>query len=166
MESGNLLTGAKYIGIDFYPDAEPAELGQFLDYETIPTIDTGLGQLQQKVSAILGMVADLPLDQTVASANAALASLDETLNGVSALLEEEGTRELPAELNRTMEDLRATLQGLSPDSEVYRSLNSSLLRLNRTLGNLEAVTNTLATQPNAAILPSRAPSDPEPEVQQ
>lgn len=166
MESGNLLTGAKYIGIDFYPDAEPAEIGQFLNYQTVPTIDTGLGQLQQKVSAILGMIADLPLDQTVASANAALASLDETLDGVSALLEQDGTRELPAELNRTMEDLRATLQGLSPDSEVYRSLNSSLLRLNRTLGNLETVTNTLATQPNAAILPSRAPSDPEPEVKQ
>jgi len=164
LESGNLLTGAKYIYIDYFPDAEPAELGKFLEWTTIPTIDTGLGHLQQQVSAILGMVADLPLDQTVESANAAIGSLQETLDGVTALLEEQGTKELPAELNRTLEDLRAALQGLSPQSEAYRSLNSSLLRLNRTLGNLESVTNTLASQPNAVILPADAPPDPEPEV--
>jgi hypothetical protein len=55
---------------------------------------------------------------------------------------------------------------LSPDSELYQSLGSSLLRLNRSLGNLESLTRTLASQPNAAIMPSSAEPDPIPEVTQ
>jgi paraquat-inducible protein B len=163
LESGNLLTGAKYIGIDYFPNAEPAELGSFQEWSTIPTIGTGLGQLQQQLSSILNMFNELPLQDTVESVNSAVSSLDETLGSLNTLLEQQGTQQLPAELNATLEDLRGILQGFSPDSEAYRSLNSSLLRLNRTLSNLESITGTLASQPNAVILPSDAPPDPIPE---
>jgi hypothetical protein len=58
------------------------------------------------------------------------------------------------------------VSGLAPDSDLYQSLNSSLLRLNKSLGNLEALTRTLAAQPNAAVMPSSAKPDPIPEVTQ
>ena len=48
--------------------------------------------------------------------------------------------------------------------ELYQSLSSSLLRLNKSLGNLESLTRTLATQPNAAVMPTSAEPDPIPEV--
>lgn len=164
LETGNLLTGAKYVNIDYFPGAEPAALGTFLEYPVLPTVDTGFGHLQQQVSSILEMLADLPLDQTVADANRAIASLDDLLVSANGLLAEQGTRQLPDELNTTLQELRGALHGLSPGSDVYESINSSLRRLNRTLGNLEAVTGTLAAQPNAAVLPSTAAPDPVPEV--
>ncbi|MCB1843621.1 MAG: intermembrane transport protein PqiB, partial [Halioglobus sp.] len=165
LESGSLLTGAKYVNFDYFPDAEPATLGDFLEFQTIPTVDTGLGQLQQKITSILNTVDKLPLDETVASANAAIASLDAALGSLNGLLEGPGTQALPGELERTLESLRNTLDAFTPDSEVYRSISSSLLKLNRTLDNLESVSGTLATQPSAVLLPGTPSPDPVPEAQ-
>ncbi|MDZ7784307.1 MAG: MlaD family protein [Halioglobus sp.] len=164
LESGNLLTGSKYVNLDYFSDVQPAEPTRFLDYPTIPTVDTGLGQLQQQVSSILTTIDNLPLDQTVAEANAAIGELNSALEKFNTLLAQPGTRELPGNLDATLEEVRSTLQGLSPGSGLYESLNSSLLRLNRTLGNLESVTDTLASKPNAVLLPSKPTPDPVPEA--
>jgi paraquat-inducible protein B len=166
MESGNLLTGAKYIGIDYFDDVEEATQGLFLEYPTIPTIGTGLGQLEQKLTSILDKINALPLDDTVTGANAAIATLNQTLANLNTIMTNQSTQQLPAQLDKTLQQLRDTLEGLSPDSEVYQSINSSLLRLNRTMGNMESLTRTLSAQPNAALMPSKPTPDPIPEVRQ
>lgn len=166
LETGNLLTGAKYINLDYYPDAPDEGLGKFLDYTTIPSIDTGLGQMQQQVSLILDKIAKLPLDRTVSEVNVAVAELNATLASLNTLLAQSSTRELPQELNATLADLRKSLDALAPQSELYQGINSSLLRLNNTLGNLDQLTRTLAAQPSAVVLPAPATPDPLPEIKQ
>jgi paraquat-inducible protein B len=166
LESGNLLTGAKYIGIDYFADAEEAEQGTFLEYPTIPTIGTGLGQLEQKLTSILDKINDLPLDDTVTGANAALVTLNTTLANLNTIVANQSTQQLPAQLDKTLQQLRETIKGLSPDSEVYQSINSSLLRLNRTMGNMESLTRKLSGQPNSVLVPSSPTPDPIPEVRQ
>ena len=164
--SGNLLTGAKYVSIDYYADAEKASMGEFLEYTTIPAIDTGLAQLEQKINSILDTVNALPLKDTVAGTNAAIAKLNQSLASVNVLLESQSTKGLPDQLNQTLQELNNALSGLSPDSETYHSINSSLLRLSRTLGNLDSLTRTLSEQPSALILPTETVTDPIPEVTQ
>jgi len=164
MASGNLLTGSKYISIDFFEGAKAASLGSFMEYTTIPTIDSGLAQLDQKVNALLDNINALPLADTVASANTAIASLNQNLASLQSILENQSTQQLPANLNETLEELRDAVDNLSPDSQAGQSLNSSLLSLNRTLGNLENLTRTLSGQPNAVLLPSTPVPDPIPEV--
>ena len=166
LESGNLLTGAKYISIDYFPGAGPAEMGDFVRYPTIPTDSSGLGQLQHQLSASLDKVNALPLEDTVASANSAMASLNANLQSLQKILDSQGTQQLPGEMAATLEEIRLAVSGLTPDSDLYQSLSSSLVRLNRSLGNLEALTRTLASQPNAAVMPSSAKPDPVPEVSQ
>ncbi|MEZ5572163.1 MAG: intermembrane transport protein PqiB [Halioglobus sp.] len=164
MESGNLITGAKYIGIDFHPDAEPATEGSFMEYTTIPTIETGLAQLAQSVNSILDTIDKLPLKETVAGANQAIGTLNQSLVSLHTILENQQTQQLPAQLDKTLQQLRDAVGGLSPNSDAYQSLNSSLLSLNRTMGNLESLTRTLAEQPNAVVLPTSPVPDPIPEV--
>lgn len=164
LDSGNILTGAKYVNMDFYPDTDKTKMGKFLEYTTIPTIDTGLAQLEQKVNAILDTINGLPLDDTVASANATISKMGESLDSLNAILASESTKELPHQLNETLQELNKVLSGLSPDSEAYQSINSSLLRLSRTLGNLDSLTRTLSEQPSALILPADPVTDPIPEV--
>jgi paraquat-inducible protein B len=166
LETGSLLTGAKYVNIDYFEGAEEASLGEFLEYTTIPVIETGLGQLEQKLNALLEKINTLPLEDTVNGANSALATLNETLASLHEVLENQSTQELPQQLDQTLQDLQDTLQGFAPDSEAYRSINSSLLRLNRTLGNMESLTRSLSEQPNAAVMPSNPTPDPIPEVRQ
>jgi paraquat-inducible protein B len=164
LESGNLLTGAKYITVDYFPGAGPGETSEFFDYPTIPTVASGLGQLQYQLSAILDKVNALPLEATVANANAALGNLNDNLVSLEKILAAGSTQQLPADLQATLEEIRLAVSGLAPDSELYQNLGSSLLRLNNSLGNLETLTRTLASQPNAAIMPSSDTPDPIPEV--
>jgi paraquat-inducible protein B len=166
MESGNLLTGAKFISIDFFDEAKPASEATFLDYTTIPTIETGLTQIAQSVSSILNTIDTLPLAETVSGANTAIASLNESLASLESIMANQSAQQLPEQVDKTLQELREAISGLSPDSEAYQSMNSSLLSLNRTLGNLESLTRTLAEQPNAALLPSQQTPDPIPEVKE
>ncbi len=135
-----------------------------MEYTTIPTIDSGLAQLDQKVNALLDNINALPLADTVASANTAIATLNKNLASLQSILENQSTQQLPANLNETLQELRDAVDNLSPDSQAGQSLNSSLLSLNRTLGNLESLTRTLSGQPNAVLLPSTPAPDPIPEV--
>ncbi len=161
---GNLLTGAKFVNFDFFPDAKEASLATFLDYTTIPTIDSGLAQIDQKVNTLLDNINELPLADTVESANTAIATLNKNLASLQALLENQSTQQLPVQLDQTLQELRDAVSNLSPNSQAYQSLSSSLLSLNRTLANLESLTRTLSGQPNAVLLPSTPVPDPVPEV--
>jgi len=164
MGSGNLITGAKYISIDFFPDAKPDTLSTFLDYTTIPTVETGLAQLEQKVNAILDTINALPLADTVSSANTAIGTLNQTLASLQSILESQGSQQLPANLDKTLRELQDTISTLAPDSAASQGLNASLLSLNRTLGNLESFTRTLSEQPSAVVVPASPRPDPIPEV--
>lgn len=164
MASGNLLTGATYISFDFFPDAREDTESTFMEYTTIPTIDSGLAQLDQKVNALLDNINALPLADTVTSANTALASLNQNLASLQSILDNQSTQQLPAQLDQTLQELKDVVSNLSPNSQAYQSLNSSLLSLNRTMGNLETLTRTLSGQPNAVLLPSTPVPDPIPEV--
>ncbi len=166
LENDNLLTGSKYIGLDFFTNVEAQETRMFNTYSTIPSIDTGLGQLQQKFITILDTVNELPLDKTVGSANSALDSLNDSLSSLQSILTSQDTKNLPLQLEQTLRELQQTLSGYSPDSETYDSINSSLELLNRTLSNFEALSDTLARQPNSFILPVKQAPDPMPEVKQ
>ena len=164
MGSGNLLTGAKYIGLDYFPVDERIEMGRWGQYDEIPTIAGGVDQIMVKVNALLDKFDALPLENTLENADDAISQLEKTLVGLRLLLEQENTQALPGELRQTLGELRATLDGFSPDSPMYQNLNNTLQQLNRTLGNVESLTRTLSEQPNAAIMPSNIPPDPIPEA--
>jgi len=171
LQTGNLLTGKLYIGLDYYPDAEPAKEGDFEGYTVVPAIPTGLGRIEQQVATLLDTINSLPLDVTVTEINKALAGLDDTLVAMTAamgslqgVLDQDSTRAMAAELNATLAEVRKAMAGLSPDSDVGDSITSSLYELNRTLRNIEELTRTLSEQPNALLFPVDAPADPTPEA--
>ncbi|MCB1732277.1 MAG: intermembrane transport protein PqiB [Halieaceae bacterium] len=171
LQTGNLLTGKLYVSLDFYPDAEPVAPEKFDDYVVIPSIPSGLGRIEQQVATLLDNFNALPLATTVAEINKALAGLDDTLQTMTAtmgslqgVLDQDSTRAMTGELNATLAEVRKTMAGLSPDSDVGDSLTSSLYELNRTLRNLEELTRTLSDQPNALLFPVDALADPTPEA--
>jgi paraquat-inducible protein B len=160
LETGNLLTGTQYVGIDYYPNVEgEAAVGNWAEYPTIPAISGGFGQIMVKVNSILDQIDRAPIEETVAD-------LDRALQGLQELLNSQATQDLPGELAATLEALQKTVDGLSPNSELYQNLNTSMRELKRTLSNLENVTRTLSGQPNAAIMGSKLPADPVPEAKQ
>jgi paraquat-inducible protein B len=163
--SGSMLTGSLYVSIDYYPD-EPAEVvGAFEGYSTIPTVVGGFSRLEAQLSAIVEKVNKLPLEDTVKGANLAIAELTTTISALREVIENDKTQSLTAELHQTLTEVRHTLSGVSPDSPAYQALNASLIELNSTLQNLNALTRTLADKPNAVVMPVDLPPDPTPEAQ-
>jgi paraquat-inducible protein B len=131
LTTGNLLTGAKLISMEFYDDLGPADLGEFAGYTTLPTITTGFGRLEQKVGTLLDKFNGLPLDTTVSSINQVLKELNESLTALNVLLEGDNTQAIPGDLRNTLAALRSLLQS---DSSVGLTA-----RVDETLASLRKI---------------------------
>ena len=121
LKTGNLLTGQLYVDLDFQKDAPAATVAEVEGYRVIPTAAGGLGELEDKATAVLDKLAALPLEQTVKNASDALASIKEM-----------------------SEDLKTTLGGFGENSPLYRQLNL-------TLNSVRALADTLERKPNSII---------------
>ena len=82
---------------------------------------------------------------------------------LDALVKADATQQLPAEVNKSLADLRKTLAGLSPGSPVYERINSNLQAMDKVLRDLQPVVQTLNQQSNALIISADPAADPEPE---
>jgi len=138
LKTGNLLTGQLYVDLDFQKDAPPATVAELEGYRLIPTTSGGLGELQDKATALLDKLAGLPLDETVRNASA-------TLESVKAMTE----------------NLSKTAAGFSEDSPVYRQLSATLRELDETLRSVRALADTLEQKPNSVIF-GKGKSTPTP----
>ncbi|MBY4675316.1 intermembrane transport protein PqiB [Marinobacterium arenosum] len=169
LKSGNLLTGALYVDLDLYPDSEPASIEVHQGYAVIPTISGGLQRLESKVFALLEKLEKLPLepvlnqaDASLAEARRALQQLNQTLQGVDTLLQSQPTRQLPAELSATLQQIRQSARSLSPDSPLYDELGGAARELRATLNKLQPVLDTLNDRPSALIFDRAPQQDPMP----
>ncbi|NJR41916.1 MAG: MCE family protein [Akkermansiaceae bacterium] len=68
LKTGNLLTGSLFVDLDDVKDASlaPAEMAQVGDFPSIPTVSSGLVQLEAKLNSILTKVDALDLEGTMA----------------------------------------------------------------------------------------------------
>jgi paraquat-inducible protein B len=155
LSTGNLLTGGLYVSLDYFPNAEPAEQGIYAGRTTIPTISSGLEGIAQKLTMFLDKLNKLPLEDTVEETNNMLASIDR-------LVASEGIQSLPVSLDKTLTELQATLTSMSADSELQARLLPTITELERTLGSLRKVLDTLDEQPNSLIFNRKYRDDPRP----
>ena len=95
LNSGNLLTGALYVGIDFYPKEEPASMGEYGDYPTIPTLSSGIARIEKQIGDLLERLNALPLDATVANLNDTLEQAAGALDAIRRLTGSGGAQALP-----------------------------------------------------------------------
>jgi paraquat-inducible protein B len=148
LATGSLITGSLYVALDVYPDDPPATVGTFAGRPTLPTVETGLAGLEQKVASLLAKISALPLEKTVTQATATLADL-------SALLASPEMRALPGSLETTLAELTNTLSSVAAESELQERLLS-------TLASLQELLDTLAEKPNALIFNHEPGADLEP----
>jgi paraquat-inducible protein B len=155
LATGNLLTGSLYVSLDHYPDAPKAENGQFGARPMIPSIESGLGGIEQRITVLLDRLNELPLDETVTE-------LQGTLASINKILASDAMQSLPAGLEATLEELKGTLASFSGDSELQERMLPTIGELERTLASLRQVLDTLEAQPNALLFNRDHREDPRP----
>lgn len=172
LKSGNLLTGALFVDLNFHPDlADTYVAERFEDRTVFPTTSSGFAQLEAQLTNLLNKLNSLQiepllssLDRNLQTSEAMLADVRQLSESFQALLDDPSTREMPDNLNQTLKELRQTLQGFSPSSGAYRELTSTLERLERLMRDLQPVARTLSEQPNALIFERSLDEDPEPQA--
>ena len=171
LKSGNLLTGALFVDLDFYKDAEPFKPESFAEVPVFPTISAGLAQIEQKVSNLLDKLNKLKIEPVIASLDKTLVSTQQTMEKVNSiaasvdqLLAEPAIGQMPNNIDATMRQLRDTLNGFSPDSQGYNELTQTLSRLEKLMKEMQPVIRTLNDQPNALIFNKQLTEDPQPRA--
>lgn len=151
------------------PAAVFAEQSQFKGYRVLPTARSGLGHIEQKVVKVLDKLNNLPVEQllgqtsgTLLEAQQMLAQTTQLLQSIDALVKQQDTQQLPADMQKTLQQIRQTLAGFSPGAPAYERLNGNLISLDRLLRDLQPVVQTLNQQSNALILGADKAVDPEP----
>ncbi len=171
LKSGNLLTGALFVDLNFYPEAVPFQRMTFAEKQVFPTTSGGFAQIEQKVSNLLDKLNNLQIEPILGTLNQTLLSTQQTMDkmnaiaaSVDALLADPATGQLPDNVNSTMRQLRDTLQGFAPDSPGYNELTQTLSRLESLMRDLQPVIRTLNDQPNALIFDKQITEDPQPRA--
>jgi len=172
LKAGNLLTGALFVDLNFDKELRGDYQPETFEGKTVfPTTAGGFAQIEQKVSNLLDKLNALQvepildkLDQTLATSQATLEEVQHSAEALRDMLDDPATREIPGNLNRTLQNLRTTLDGLSPNSAAYRQLNDTLKGIERLVRDLQPLAKTLKEQPNALIFDRRPASDPIPQA--
>jgi paraquat-inducible protein B len=151
LKTGSLLTGQLFVDLDFVKDAPKESITTVEDYQVLPTVSAGLGELQEKLSALLDKFQALPLEQTVTNASDALAAVKGAAANLEKFLGSPETQALPADIHKDLAELQRTLSGYNSNSELYGGLSDTLRQLTETLRDLKTLTSTLERNPNSII---------------
>ncbi len=158
LKNGNLVTGAVFVDMDFDLKYKTPALEQIHGLPIIPTRSGGLAQIENKVDALLDKLNNLPLETSLESANKMMGNVDKLMIELKQLSVEIRTltsnpdvKRLPRELQQTLESLRQTLDGFSPQSGSYQQLQRLIENASQLLRETRPLIRTLNEKPSALL---------------
>lgn len=109
MLSQSILTGQKYIELDFLPEEPARTVGLSRHYPELPTTPTSMEKLGDQAEAIMDKVADLPIDQMLEDLRKALQSLRVLLESPDLQGAIAGTRRTSEAMAPAVDEARETI---------------------------------------------------------
>ncbi|MDQ7735143.1 intermembrane transport protein PqiB [Halomonas sp. SpR1] len=172
LKNGNLLTGALFVDLNFQRDlADEYVAERFSDRSVFPTVPGGFAQIQAQVTNLLDKLNALEIEPLLTGLDRNLQASEQMLNEVrevstslNQLLNDPETQAVGGNLNATLDELRSTLQGLSPSSPAYQELTTAIERLDRLMRDLQPLTRTLNDNPRALLFDNLDAQDPIPRA--
>lgn len=179
LKSSNLLTGQRYVDMDYYPEEGSAQVAVLDNYLVLPTVETGLGQLEERVTAVIEKINEIPIESLVnqleattlaaqntlhimndklestepilAESQATLQEMKASLASLNEILSSEETRSIPADVKLTLAQINETLKPLSNDGAVYGDLRRTMDELRSATRSIERLTETISDKPNSLL---------------
>jgi paraquat-inducible protein B len=171
MKTGNLITGALYIDLDFYPNEKTVtEIPSISGYPVIPTMSGGLAQIQQKLLETLNKINNLPISpmleqatNTLGESQKTMRHLQQTLDNLNKITASQSMQQLPEDMQKTLRELNRSMQGFQPGSAAYNKMVADMQRLDQVLRELQPVLRTLNDKSNSLIFEAKDKKDPQPK---
>jgi len=154
LKTGSLLTGQKYVALDFHTDSPRDHVGWDASPPVFPTAAGALDELQDSVASIVKKLDKLPLDQITARLVATMATLDDTLKNADRLVRQlDGT--IAPQISDTLKEAQGAMKNakevLGQDAPLQSDLSSTLLELSRAAKSVNALVDYLERHPEALL---------------
>jgi paraquat-inducible protein B len=139
LSTGNLLTGATYVSLDFFPGAPPATVDWSQKPVQLPTTPGQFQATEATVENIIKKLDKVPFQEIGEDLHKAIAQLDTTLvSAQGTLLSARGTL-----------DNTSSLTG--PNSAQVQQLDSTLQEVSRAARSLRVLADYLERHPEALV---------------
>jgi paraquat-inducible protein B len=171
LKSANLLTGALYIDLDFYPQEKPWKgPREMFGYPLLPTTSAGLAQIQQKLMQTLDKINAMPLNpmineatKTLTESQKTMQETQKTMQSLNDIISSKEMKALPADMQKTLQELNRSMKGVQPGSPAYNKMVGDMQRLDQVLRELQPVLRTLNEKSNALVFEAAGSDDPQPK---
>lgn len=162
IQSGNLLTGQRYVSFDFHPDAPKAKVDWSQEKSVVPTIPSTLPNFEAKIGSILAKLDKLPYEALGADTRKMLVTLNQTLKDTDKAVKRFDTDVTP-DFKKTLDEIRrATASAdlmikntdkslLAPDSPGQQDLREAMREVARAARSLRGLTDYLERHPEALL---------------
>ena len=133
LRSGNILTGALFVALDFFPKAPPVHLDWSKEPVEFPTIPGQLSAVMDNAADVMLKLDQLPLKQITDNLQKVLVDLDGTLVSGHSTLDNankliEPNSELGVQLGSTLEEVRGAAQSVRVLSDYLARHPEALIR--------------------------------------
>lgn len=154
LKTGSLITGQRYIALDFYPEAPPVHFDPKLQPPELPTIPSDLEELQKQVETIMAKLANLPLDQLAGDMHRTLTALEASLKQMESLERNANSQVLP-EIRDSLRDMRQTVgqlqQTMAPDAPLQQDSRAAMQNLSAVARSLKSLSDSLDKHPESLL---------------
>lgn len=175
LKTGSLLTGAMFVDFNYYPEEESAELGYVGELPVVPTLVTGLAQIEVKLASIMDKIDALPLEKTMANislvadeaavtvvdAKATLQQIEEAAGAAKEVLQSPDFMNLPGDLRQALAALDKSVTSIGPDGSMQGDLLRTLDELRGAIRSIESASDTINDKPNSLLFGKKSSGSPK-----
>jgi paraquat-inducible protein B len=147
LRMGSILTGQRYVALDFFPHAPVARIDTERAMVELPTVPNTLEELQDQIANIVRKIDHMPLEQIGFNLDEALVHADALFQRIDTELVPQASATLKA-AHQSFDAANATLQQNSP---MQTDLRQALNELRRTLTSLRALSDYIEQHPEALV---------------
>jgi paraquat-inducible protein B len=162
LRTGSLLTGQKYVALDFHTEVPADRVGWDAEPAVFPTAAGALDEIQDSVGSIAKKLDKVPFDQITSRLMATLANLDATLKSTDRMVRQiDGT--LAPQISATLKEAEGAMKNakevLGQDAPLQSDLSATLLQLSRAAKSVSALVDYLERHPESLLRgkPGNAP---------
>jgi paraquat-inducible protein B len=154
LKTGSLLTGQKYVAMDFHNEVRPDRVGWDAKPPIFPTTSGALDEIQDSMGSIAKKLDKVPFDQIAARLVSTLSTLDQTLKSSDRLLRHvDGT--IAPQVSETLKEAAGAMKSakdlLAQDAPLQNDLSATLLQLSRAAKSVSALVDYLERHPESLI---------------